>query len=137
MPRGSRSASRCSSRRRISSPASIAAVTTSPMECAYWTVTAGSRIASGTAYEMDSSKCCGAAPPYEFQLQSVRAGERAVQRMHLIEQQVATRREGRRDRAHPGRHIADPTEDTVSLVVARLGWSGRLVPAARGDSREH
>jgi len=29
------------------------------------------------------------------------------------------------------------TENTVSVVVARHGWSGRLVPAARGDSREH
>jgi len=28
-------------------------------------------------------------------------------------------------------------ENTVSLAAARLGWSGRLVPAARGDSREH
>ena len=28
-------------------------------------------------------------------------------------------------------------ENTVSLVAARLGWSGRLVPAAWGDSREH
>src|SRR5829696_4382904 len=68
----------------------------------------------------------------EFQLQSVRAGERAVQRMHLIEQQVATRREGRRDRAHPGRHIADPTEDTNSRVyqvettVQRSGERRRL-----------
>ena len=28
-------------------------------------------------------------------------------------------------------------ENTVSLRVARLGWSGRLVPAAWGDPREH
>jgi IS30 family transposase len=28
-------------------------------------------------------------------------------------------------------------ENTVSLVVARPNWSGRLVPAASGDSREH
>ena len=28
-------------------------------------------------------------------------------------------------------------ENTVSLVVARLGWSGRLVPAAWGDPRKH
>jgi transposase, IS30 family len=40
--------------------------------------------------------------------------------------------------AHPASPWERATnENTVSLVVARLGWSGRLVPAACGDSREH